>query len=423
MRALRVQCSAEGCTNTILPATAQANGGLCAPCFRKRRAEEREIFVRANRRAIDPYSGLTDPVEILRAFHTAREFDPLIAYAEPPRPVVELYAELRHADAIRLMALASTAKRAGQDDFDEGIGRSLATLTTFALDSMLKAWISKNDFWPPIMFRNAGAEIRDAIVRALDAGIANANHGLSALGWIGDTVVEDRFLSWDRENRPWRGKLYIPPSEFAKVAGWELTERGRRNLFHKDCFAIKSGTSDRREAITVMEERDDSCPWCGRKLVNLIELKSNEARLSSLNLNTPKLPILTCDACTCFGVIYASVGHDGEARWLVRNQRPDYLPTDLTQWGGASPWRGVPIELHQRRGIETIDWHTPITVSQIGGLPSWVQDFEYPRCPDCQQVMPFLVQIDEGAFPGHEGVYYGFLCANCGITATTYQQT
>jgi hypothetical protein len=37
--------------------------------------------------------------------------------------------------------------------------------------------------------------------------------------------------------------------------------------------------------------------------------------------------------------------------------------------------------------------------------------------------MSFIAQIDNGAFPLREGVYYGFLCSNCLMTATTYQQT
>jgi len=291
--------------------TAKTNDGLCAPCLAGKRKEEREKFIRENKREVDPYAGITDPVEILRRLHTPRKYDPLIAYAPPPKPAEELYAELNKADAIRLMDIASKARLAGEDDFAEEIAKSLATLTIFPLDQMLKAWISRNDYWPAIIFRNAGPEIRDAVVSALDAETTNTNHALSALAWIGDAVVQDRFRQWDKENPPWRKKLYIPPSEYSTVAGWELTSSGRRNLFYKDCFAIKPAIGEPDKSVKVMEPTNLACPWCSRKLVNLIELDLSDDRFRGLHLRLPKLPVLTCDACTCFGVVYASVGHDG----------------------------------------------------------------------------------------------------------------
>lgn len=35
----------------------------------------------------------------------------------------------------------------------------------------------------------------------------------------------------------------------------------------------------------------------------------------------------------------------------------------------------------------------------------------------------FLAQLDNGAFSGHEGTSYAFVCSDCGVMATTYQQT
>jgi hypothetical protein len=68
----RVPCRAEGCGNTILPATAKINDGYCAPCVQKRKQEERVEFVRRNRREVDLYAGITDLVEVIRIMHTRR---------------------------------------------------------------------------------------------------------------------------------------------------------------------------------------------------------------------------------------------------------------------------------------------------------------------------------------------------------------
>jgi hypothetical protein len=419
---MRIKCIAEGCANLILPATAKANGGLCAPCIGKQRKEERAKYIRENRREVDPYAGITDPVQMLRVIHTPRKNDPLVEYLPAPKPVEELYRDLTEDDAIRLMDIASQALLNGENDLAEEIAISLATLTIFSLDRMLAAWTAQNKFWPGIIFRDAGEKIRDAIVKALNAGAANANHALSALAWIGDKTVQNVFRDWDSENPPWRKGLFVPPSNYSEVAGWELTENGRRNLFFKDCFALKPASEACGRTVSVMEESNPMCPWCNRTLVNLIELDLSDDRFRFLHLRIPKLPVLTCDACTCFNVIYAGVGNDGKAHWAHENTRPEHLPNDLASWS-PSPWRGVPVALHQRRAIEAVDCGREPTISQIGGLPSWVQDSEYPRCPDCKQTMTFIAQVDNGAFPLHEGVFYAFLCSNCMMTATSYQQT
>lgn len=54
----------------------------------------------------------------------------------------------------------------------------------------------------------------------------------------------------------------------------------------------------------------------------------------------------------------------------------------------------------------------------------WLQDAPYPRCPECQQVMKFLAQFDDGSMtPPEEGIYYSFYCSDCPIAAVNYQQT
>ena len=65
-----------------------------------------------------------------------------------------------------------------------------------------------------------------------------------------------------------------------------------------------------------------------------------------------------------------------------------------------------------------------IPCSQIGGLPSWVQDFEYPTCRGCTQTMPFVGQVAvEDIDDSGEGLFYAFLCTDCGKSTTVFQQT
>lgn len=62
-------------------------------------------------------------------------------------------------------------------------------------------------------------------------------------------------------------------------------------------------------------------------------------------------------------------------------------------------------------------------VSQLVGLPTWVQDPEFPPCPTCGELMPFLGQVDTSVVAWGEGTIYAFVDAGCRTAATVYQQT
>ena len=422
----RVPCRTEGCTNTILPATAKANDGHCMPCVQKRLHAEREEYIRLNRREVDPYAGVTDVVEILRVLHTPRPHDPLVVFRPCPQSVEELYSRLSAEQANRLMAMAADALRADNEDFAQEIAKSLAVFTDLPLDPMLESWLEQNCFWPPVVFRGAGAVVRDAVVAALESGEANANEALSALAWIGDDRVQELFRHWEANPPNWRSKLFVGPSGYANVAGWELGRPARRNLFHDECWAITPALSEQSpdQSLRLLSATNQDCPWCQRPLIHLIDLNLEDARFDFLEIVGRKLPILTCDVCTGYGsgFMFARVASDGNALLTAGGKRPDWLPEKADSLK-PSPWAGVPVRLSLRRAIHAVDWCMPVSISQVGGMPSWVQDTAFPSCPDCSRTMKFVAQIDNGHFSGHEGVYYAFLCASCRTTATTYQQT
>ena len=82
------------------------------------------------------------------------------------------------------------------------------------------------------------------------------------------------------------------------------------------------------------------------------------------------------------------------------------------------------IEMEPRSPHFADGWTSDAPLSQVGGLPSWIQDPEYPSCPKCQRRMKFFGQISNEEIEDYsEGIYYMFLCSDCGIGATGYQQT
>jgi hypothetical protein len=418
----RIKCVQVDCTNLILPATAEANGGYCAPCVEKRWVEEQRKFVADNKRVVDPYVGITDLVELICAVHAPRKYDRLIEYAAPAEPIEQLYARLTSADADRLMDVAAEALKAGNEHFADTIATALATRTDFNLDRLLRAFVTQNKFWPSIIYRSAGPEIRDLIIAALNSSRAHANHGLSALAWIGDETVRKQFEAWDSTSPKWWEHLFVLPSEYAYDAGWEITPQGRRNLFHEECFGITAEDGANDHSVAIAEQATGECPWCNEKLIHLVKIDLQDSRFAFLGVKAKTLPVVSCRVCACYGTVFGEVTADGTAHWSDCNVRPKHLPADAATWS-TIPWQGKAITLRKRRAIEAAYWCDSPAATQIGGMPSWIQDSDFPDCPCCKRTMMFLAQVDQSAFDGYEGIYYAFVCAQCRITATSYQQS
>lgn len=425
----RIRCLTEGCSNTIQPATAARTGGYCGPCAGRRDLEAREAYIRANRREVDRYAGVVDRVEMLVLMHTPPKHDPLVHLVPPPHSIEEVYADLSADDADRLMQVITENIRRG-DDVAEDMARCLAAFTDYELDPMLEVWLDHRDPYPAIIFRKAGSRIRDRIMRSLTKffSVLRADHALSALAVIGDDAVV-RFLCDAQSTKPrWARKLHIGPADYARTAGWEIVDGGRRReLTFSQCVAVKlaEGEDDRTsKQMQVMQSATSSCPWCQGRLANLIAAESTGPPLVDFRDVGQRIEVLTCPVCTCYGIIHATLDERGHGHWAEGNTRPAYLPspTESARWD-ASPWTSATIRLTPRRAFHAADQFLPTTFSQIGGMPAWVQDPEYPRCLLCDQTMKFLAQIDNAAFPLHEGFYYAFICTTCRTTATIYQQT
>src|SRR3954470_12656729 len=240
----RLKCVGVDCANMILPTTAEANGGYCLPCTEARRADERRKFIAENKRVVDPYAGISDPVELICALHTPRKYDALVEYAAPPESVAQLYGKLSAIEAEKLMDVATEALTSGNEYFADEVATSMATLTDYGLDRLLNAFVQRNKFWPSIIFRKAGPGIRDGVIAALGSDIAHADHALSALAWIGDETVRKQFQAWDAASPVWQEHLSVRPLEYSYRAGWEIDSQGRRDLFHGECFAIETASTD-----------------------------------------------------------------------------------------------------------------------------------------------------------------------------------
>lgn len=419
----RLPCQTPGCTGTILPATALKTGGICMPCYQQNKALERQAYIEQNRREINRYAGIGDPVEILKIMHSPRKYDPLVQEVPYPRTAQEIYQGLTEEEQGRMESYAIDLLEEDTDQA-EMILLSLACFTRGEITRGLEAFMREEMYHPAILYKDAGPDIRDQLTARVESDPANRNHLLLALAWIGDEEVVRQFAAWRQSPPEWTSGLYQPPEAYARFAGWELdAEGGQRWLFHHECYPFKvAGAPGAPAAVTMLQTGMHSCPWCGGGLTVLFDFDLQHPQLQFMKLPGKRLRIAACMLCNCYGTVYMKADLEGGYAWSEYNVTPDYLPD---HGGGPheSGWKDMILSEQPAGTYESAEWTLEAPASQIGGHPAWIQDADYPACPCCTQTMTFVAQADMSQVAGDEGIYYAFVCRECLITAVNYQQT
>jgi hypothetical protein len=308
----------------------------------------------------------------------------------------------------------------------------LACLIPGALDGIHGELLARDRIYPAELFRGADAAARDRLFGLINSRAEPDSmmpgHGLSALAWIGDEVVQSRFREWRNSPPRWRPYLWISPEEYARDGGWELaTDAGRRDLFHRECYSLCPGDGP------IMEPGADLCIWCGLPLVTLFDLDLCDPRLDFLGISGERLRIASCDHCVIFTTVFTEIDGSGGSRWSNFNLRPAGRTVfyRLPVLEDPEPWlrrraerrrmsiigdlRRSPFEV-QESVVHWLQMH----VSQVGGHPMWIQDTTYPRCPHCRETMMFVAQCQPQPEPS-DRVVHAFLCRACGLAATRFQ--
>ncbi|MFS0836477.1 DUF1963 domain-containing protein [Paenibacillus sp. 1P03SA] len=423
----RIPCRSADCRATILPRTAEKTGGYCMPCVQNRERLEREEFIRRNQRDVNLYEGITDPVEILKIMCERRVPDPLIRYTAYEKTAEELYAALSGRDAERMQAYAAELISEDELDIAEDILLSLVCFTGIHVHDCLPALIGKGRYYPAILFRQAPSAIRDFLLDQVEKDAENRNFLLLALAWVGDEAVAARFHQW-RETPPvWAGELYVPPHRYSLEAGWVLSGEGSRSdLFYEECRTFEKGTPSGSEPVALFGESEESCRGCGNKLTVLFDLDLQHPSLRFLEMEGERLKIATCLSCTCYGFIFTDIDGKGGSGWSRYNPAPAVSPVpeeDGPPDTGDRP--ALRFSGKERGTYYAAVWtQEPAVASQVGGHPTWIQDAEYPDCPGCSAKMTFLAQFSwEDADDYGEGITYAFVCKDCQVAATHFQQT
>jgi hypothetical protein len=364
----RIPCKSPACTSTILPETAARTDGYCMPCVQAQQQREHDEYIRKNKKTVNVFAGLSDPIAMLKLVHQPRKFDALIDWTPCPVPTDALYQQLT-ADQAQLMADYATERFAsGEYEHAQEICLCLAAFTQANLDAYLREWISYDDLdaYSPLPFHRAPADVRDTLLERVEDDAENRNCILQCLAWIGDDVVVERFAYW-RNNPPlWRSSLYIAPEEYAHEAGWELTAEGqRRNLYFPHCFHLEMKSTGCCEALRVVDERSDTCPNCALPLTNLFDVDLKATGLSDKG----RFRVVTCECCTAYSTIFGYIDSRGNAHLSAP---PAWLPDDVSEW------RRLPVNSMRQGNLRSplfaADPFLPVSFSQLGGHPTWIQD-------------------------------------------------
>lgn len=354
------------------------------PCMQGQARQKHEAYVRANRRDVDPYAGIDDPLELLKIVHQPSKPDPLIRYAKPPTPTDVLYAQLGSSQVAALVRHAHTLLKKGDTHTAEDIAVCLVAFTSADISSLQQEFIRVGALRPQFVFHRAAPKIRALLSQHL-ARVAGHDRLLTdqllcALAWVADDRVVELFAGWRTNPPQWAADLHIPLHRYSQQAGWELSpDSQRRNLYHETCYPlIRTDAAAAPGPVAVLTD------------TNLLELDGTSPLLSFLGC-ARQIAVPICD------------------RNLIGERMPrgSLIPAAATR----SPWHAA---------IDTL----PTRHSQIGGHPAWIQDAEYPTCAECARTMRCIGQIAcEDVDPGREGIFYAFLCAECGTATSAYQQT
>ncbi len=369
------------------------------------------------RGVVDPFKDVTDIVEVLMIFHEKRT--PRFRYESYKLSLEELYKSLTDTDVSRLFSTLNTLIADKKLETVTEICIALVAFKNCELHDLHEALINANCFYPGVLYKNASDQVAEILLARLEDPESNRNHLLCALAWIGSERVVSPFHQWKTVRPDWADQLYVDPWDYSKEAGWTLDVAGEKSmLYSEECFALTPSTEG-TTSINSFTQSDEQCPWCQSPLMTLFNLDT-----TLLGLDRGTIEVKTCCHCSAYAEsLFMELDKSGKATWSSSNEKPDFLPEDMDD-EELPKENALYLSKEKQTSLHGVNAFVPTKFSQIGGAPTWMQDASYPTCPKCQKIMQFIGQIDNADVLEYgEGIYSNFVCFDCSVTATGYEQT
>ncbi|WP_220200112.1 hypothetical protein [Ktedonospora formicarum] len=309
---------------------------------------------------------------------------------------------------------------------------ALAKYVPGALEEVYPQILEQNLFFDSgLVFQDAQADTRDLLLSLLETKNKDMKRKwLTALAWIRDEVAVETFRAWRLTPPIWYQSTDRPIESFTRYAGWEFTTEGAvRDLYFHDGYELLShGLVEEEQAgsMKVFQKIDQTCCWCGRPMVTGLDIDQSEDKLSFLTTHIPRLRFLFCINCSVQENIFSNLTDGG---WSKHTPHPPY-PLNPHYWEGMEECTLQAREhvVLGNRGHATGRYgrYWIGSNSQLGGLPQWVQEPDYPQCPSCKQCMLYLGQVEIGDVDSENdgsGVLFFFLCPTCQLGVYDIQCT
>lgn len=299
----------------------------------------------------------------------------------------------------------------------------LQRIACFRLQPLSEAYclalIELRVFWPATLYRDSGDAVAGHLISLIEKSpdLHSLNHLLLALAWTRSNEARRAFHRWTIQTPGWASKLYAPPEEYLPHAGWSVDGGGQRiDLISTTCFRMTLGEVATPQSTPCRVRDSKLCPSCGGPQGWLFDFSGLGADTFPAEFREAPRKILCCFHCACFGPVFTTYFEDGTSQWEspIEGSKFEFsgTPSECVRQLDDSPFS--PFAVAESFALDD--------ASTLGGIPSWLQDAEFPRCIKCNKFMTFLAQHDNG--PLHEeGIYYAFFCAPCHVAAVNYQQT
>ena len=244
-------------------------------------------------------------------------------------------------------------------------------------------------FWPCEIYYHAPADVRDGLIHALlsTEDSSEASNLMCCLAMQGDDKTMETLLELERNPRPWRKGLHVDPSSYAQIGGWTFSKAGQKiQLNYDTCYPMVKGTTGEKSPVRIGRAREDTCPHCGGRMVDILVLDGRDERLRFLGLDG----ILTATCCpNCVGFLKGPAFN----RFTLDGGVEVFPPNSLT---GRRRWIAMSVPRTTRLSPKIpLCWAKRLAplfygaacqdVNTIGGFANWVQDAEYTTCPPLRE--------------------------------------
>lgn len=284
-----------------------------------------------------------------------------------------------------------------------------------SLCKIYEALIKNKLFYPAEIYLKAGESEAKLLIQELENTdedyLVQINHILMCLAYIPCDLVKNYLINASGNNKPfWAKKLHILPIEYSKCGGWTIDRKSKIKLLYNDKITAFIRTSISSSPKAPLEKNTVVCPFCNNNLYTIFK---------------DDFEIATCLFCSCYQNIFIKVGDNGKAFWHERNSKSDLLEKILCRGTELAP-PDYKLEQTDEKRLPsfTLNQFVSISKTQIGGMPTNINDPTYPSCPECGETMTFIAQLDmEDVDEYGEGIYYFFYCNDCKVVSSSYGQT